>query len=130
MYKAIKDNKIIAINEDGLFPLLICDEIKQDKKHKLDDYIEYNGELVLKNQNPEPLQQKMRIVRDSYINSVEWRIERYRNQKELEITTSDTEQEYKKILEYQQYLRDYPQSEGEWWNKEPLDYESWKNQNN
>ena len=81
MYKAIKDNKIIAINEDGLFPLLVCDEIKQDKKHKLDDYIEYNGEFVLKSQNSDPLQQKMRAIRDSYVNSVEWRINRYRNQK-------------------------------------------------
>lgn len=130
MYKAIKDNKIIAISEDESFSLMVFDEIKQDKKHHVEDYVSYNGEFVLKNQNPEPLQQKMRLIRDSYINDIEWRITRYRNQKELEITTSDTEQEYKKILGYQQYLRDYPQSEGKWWNEEPLDYESWKNQNN
>ena len=99
-----------------------------------------NTYIIVKNQTPAPIdihvptedeiKAQMREIRDSYINGIEWRVSRYRGQKDLKITTTDSTQEYKKILEYQQYLRDYPQSEGEWWKEEPLDYESWKNQNN
>lgn len=90
---------------------------------------------IVKNQTPTPIEPKiitedeqkakMREIRDSYINNIEWRVSRYRGQKELKIETSDTAQEYKEILQYQQYLRDYPQSEGEWWKEEPKTYEVW-----
>ena len=90
---------------------------------------------IVKNQTPTPIEPKiitedeqkakMREIRDSYINNIEWRVSRYRGQKELKIETSDTAQEYKEILQYQQYLRDYPQSEGEWWKEEPKTYEIW-----
>jgi hypothetical protein len=46
MYKAIKDNKIIAINETGEFPCLVYDLIEEDS-HELADYVHVNGEFVL-----------------------------------------------------------------------------------
>lgn len=71
MYKALKDNKIIAISDqkekiiiiddnevvvqltpEEHFPCLVYDEIKQDKKHSCDDFEQYNGEYLLKKNVP------------------------------------------------------------------------------
>ena len=67
----------------------------------------------------------VRAVRDEYINGIEWRVSRYRDQAELEIPTTDTHETYVKILEYMQYLRDYPESSGTWYENNPLDFDSW-----
>lgn len=52
--------------------------------------------------------QKIRDERDNLINSILWRIERYNQQKQLGIETTDSESEYVAILQYIQYLRDVP----------------------
>ena len=49
MFKAIKDNKIIAINDSGNFPCLIYDSIEQDDEHQTSDYKHYDGEFTLHN---------------------------------------------------------------------------------
>ena len=53
MYKALKDNKIIAINETGNFPCMEIgsdiDEIVEDTEHQVSDYKHYNGEFTLRN---------------------------------------------------------------------------------
>ena len=56
------------------------------------------------------------------INDISWRVERAREQKELGIPVID---DYKKLLEYRQYLRDFPQSSDDWWEKEIKTYEEW-----
>lgn len=48
MLKALKNNKIIAINETGSFPCLVYDEKVEDTEHTVDDYEQINGEYVLK----------------------------------------------------------------------------------
>lgn len=67
---------------------------------------------------PEPTEDELkasaRKARDNYMESAQNRIDRYRNQKELGIETVDTEETYKLLLEYTQYLRDYPSGEN-WW---------------
>lgn len=55
---------------------------------------------------------QLRKQRDALINGIEWRISRYRDQHELEIETSDTTETYIQILQYIQYLRDIPETEG------------------
>ena len=52
MFKAIKDDKIIAINETGDFPCLVHDSVEEDTKHSVSDYMQVNGEYVLKEQIP------------------------------------------------------------------------------
>lgn len=53
MYKAIKDNKIIAISDtDNEFICLEKDEIVEDITHTVADYAEYNGEYVLQADYP------------------------------------------------------------------------------
>ena len=49
MFKAIKDNKIIAINETGEFPCLVYDEVVEDTEHTCEDYKHYDGEFTLHN---------------------------------------------------------------------------------
>ena len=65
------------------------------------------------------LKAQVRAVRDKYIQTTQNRIDRYRNQKELGIETTDTEEVFKRLLEYTQYLRDYPNGEN-WWLLSPL----------
>lgn len=68
----------------------------------------------------------VRGVRDGYINQIEWRVSRYRDQIELEIPTADTHETYVKILQYMQYLRDYPESTWNWYENNPLTFEEWE----
>ena len=65
------------------------------------------------------LKAQVRAVRDKYMQTTQNRIDRYRNQKELGIETTDTEEVFKQLLEYTQYLRDYPNGKN-WWVKNPM----------
>lgn len=49
MFKALKDNKIIAINDSGNFPCLVYDLIEEDTEHTCSDYKHYDGEFTLHN---------------------------------------------------------------------------------
>lgn len=53
-----------------------------------------------------------RTERDRKLNSVTWRLERFQEQKQLGIETNDSEETYNKLLEYRQYLRNIPASDG------------------
>ena len=70
------------------------------------------------------LKVQVRTVRDNYMQTTQNRIDRYRNQKELGIETTDTEEVFKQLLEYTQYLRDYPNGEN-WWSKNPMVFDEW-----
>lgn len=55
MYKAIKDNKIIAISDtDSEFKFMVKDSVQTDETHVAADYAEYNGEYLLKSEIPAP----------------------------------------------------------------------------
>lgn len=59
MFKAIKDNKIIAISDnDSEFPCLNKDNIIKDTKHNVADYAEYKGEYLLLTDIPEPTKEE------------------------------------------------------------------------
>lgn len=63
MFKAIKDEKIIAINETGNFPCLGYDKVVEDTEHTCEDYEQYNGEYLLKSEIPAPTEEKQRQKR-------------------------------------------------------------------
>lgn len=63
MYKAIKDKKIIALNESCDFPCLVFDNIIEDNEHVIDDYAQYNCEFLLKTDIPTPLHEEQRKKR-------------------------------------------------------------------
>lgn len=52
MFKAIKDNKIIATNDTGDFPCLIFDKIIEDTEHTIKDFEHYQGEFLMKSDIP------------------------------------------------------------------------------
>ena len=52
MFKAIKDNKIIAINETSSFPLMNFDAMVEDTVHTVEDYEHYNREYLLNEDIP------------------------------------------------------------------------------
>jgi len=52
MFKALKGEKIIAINETNNFPCLVCDEVIKDTEHTVEDYEQYDGEYVLQKDYP------------------------------------------------------------------------------
>lgn len=80
-------------------------------------------------ETPEPsVEEKkatVRSTRDMYLNSIEWRISRYRDQLEIGVDTTDTEETYIKILQYMQYLRDYPSSSDKWYEENPKTFEEY-----
>lgn len=53
MYKAIKDNKIIAVSDsDNEFKFMVKDSVIADAEHITEDYDQYNGEFLLKEDIP------------------------------------------------------------------------------
>lgn len=64
MYKAKKDNKIIAISDtDSEFLCLVKDSVETDETHTIADYDQYNGEYLLKSEVPAPAPTKDDIKR-------------------------------------------------------------------
>lgn len=63
MFKALKDNKIIAINETGDFPCLVHDSVEEDKEHTVSDYEQYQGEYLLKEDIPAPTMEEQKEKR-------------------------------------------------------------------
>lgn len=122
MFKAIKDNKIIAINETGEFPCLVHDSVEEDTEYSVSDYLQVNGEYVLTS-SAEAIEQKkaeVRTVRNQYLKQyVDDRA------KSPFMWNEVTEEEKALIGEYRKYLMDYPETEG-WYEHSPMDFEEWK----
>lgn len=65
MYKAIKDNKIIAISDtDSEFFCLVKDAVETDETHTTDDYDQYNGEYLLKSEIHAPSHEEQSAKRE------------------------------------------------------------------
>ena len=119
MFKAIKDEKIIAVNESGEFPCMIYDSVEEDTEHTLSDYVHCNVEFVLTTSYPAIAQYKemKRSERDAMIEKYEWRLSRYERQKAINIETTDSEEVYLKLCQYIQNLRDITKKD-KWWRLE------------
>ena len=117
MFKAIKDDKIIAINETGEFPCLVYDSIEEDTEHQLSDYVHCDGQFVLtvSDEAIEQRKEQVRAVRNQYLEQTDkYMITDYP-------ITDDERELYK---QYRGYLRDYTLSEN-WWESEPQKFEEW-----
>ena len=73
MYKAIKDNKIIAISDtNSEFLCLVKDSVVEDTEHRVADYDQYNGEYLLKSEIPAPTKEEQQAKRKiAYENEVD-----------------------------------------------------------
>ena len=69
MFKALKDDKIIAINDSGEFPCLVHDSVEEDTEHQLSDYIHCDGQFVLtvSDEAIEQRKEQVRAVRNQYL---------------------------------------------------------------
>lgn len=71
------------------------------------------------------LKNSKRWERDSVLEKTMGRVQRYQTQKEAGLAKTDDEDTYTALLLYAQYLRDFPQQDGEWWNAPILTFEEW-----
>ena len=122
MFIGLQKGKVISVKntreELENLPLVEFDEIKETS----DSYMMVNCEWRI---NGYKTADEVRQERDELLNSILWRVERYNQQKQLSISTSDSDEEYMKILEYIQYLRDIPSVEG-FPNISILNFSDWK----
>ena len=119
MYKAIKDNKIIAISDtDSEFKFMVKDSVEIDEEHATADFTMAGSEYVL-NDNEKAIEVKkeqVRAIRNQYLADTDLYMI-------IDFPISvEAREEYKG---YRQYLRDYTKEEN-WWDKEPMIFEQWK----
>ena len=118
MFKAIKYNKIIAINDSGEFPCMVYDSVEEDTEHTVSDYVHCDGQFVL-TVSDEAIEQKkadVRAVRNQYLEQTDkYMITDYP-------ITDDERELYK---QYRTYLRTYPECR-DWYKANPKTYEEWK----
>lgn len=98
MYKAIKDNKIIAINETGVFPCLVYDEAVEDTEHTCEDYKCYGDEFTL--HNIEKDNEEMKQARaNAYAQEVDPLMSEYNRKKTFNLFEEGEEEELMKAIQ-------------------------------
>ena len=125
MYKILKENKIVGVvekwtNGDKLCnPNLIAEE---DTKHQISDYVMVGNEFVLDTDAKaiEKQKENIRGIRDSYMKQY---VDYYQ---EKPLMWAELDDEFKqKIIDYRQYLKDYPESSEDWYLSNPKTFEEW-----
>lgn len=89
MFKAIKDNKIIAISDiDNEFPCLVKDEVIEDTEHTEADYIMYGEEFILTTDVPAPSKEYQSAQREiaytAEVDGITAHIQRLRDKEQTE----------------------------------------------
>ena len=118
MFKALKDDKIIAINDSGRFPCLVHDSVEEDIEHQLSDYIHCDGQFVLtvSDEAIEQRKEQVRSVRNQYLEQTDkFMIADYP-------VTDDERELYK---QYREYLRIYTEA-NLWYESNPFTFDEWK----
>ena len=119
MFKALKDNKLIAINDSGEFPCLVYDSVEEDTEHQLSDYIHCDGQFVLtvSDEAIEQYKKQVRSIRNGYLEQTD----KYLSVTDYPITSTQKA----KYKQYRVYLRDYPDSSEDWFEHEPMSFADW-----
>ena len=118
MFKAIKDDKIIAINDSGEFPCLVYDRVEEDTEHQVADYIHCDGQFVLTSSDEaiEQRKEQVRAVRNQYLEQTD---------KYMITDYPITDEERELYRQYREYLRTYPECQ-DWYKANPKTYDEWK----
>jgi len=118
MFKAIKDGKIIAINETDDFPCLVYDSVEVDTERQVSDYVHCDGEFVLTTSDPaiEQYKAQVREVRNQLLDKTDKFL-----LSDYPITTAQKS----KYKQYRAYLRDYPDSSEDWFERNPMTFDEW-----
>lgn len=121
MFKAIKDNKIIAISDtDSEFLCLVKDSVESDPEHTTADYDQYNGEYLLKSEIPAPTHEEQSKKREQAykdeVDGITAHIQRLRDKEQTPEIVAEIEQliaeRDAKVLEIKERLP-YPDEQGE-----------------
>ena len=117
MFTAIKDNKVIAINDSGEFPLMNYESLEEDTEHQLSDYIYCDGQFVLtvSDEAIEQRKDQVRSVRNQYLEQTD---------KYMITDYPITEEERELYKQYREYLRTYPECQ-DWYKANPKTYDEW-----
>lgn len=96
MFKAIKDDKIIAISDtDSEFLCLVKDSVESDTEHTIADYDQHNGEYLLKSEIPLPTDdEQAENRRQAYLTEVDpitSHIQRLKDEEQTEEIVADIE---------------------------------------
>ena len=96
MYKAIKENKIIASNETDNFPCLVYNSSVEDTEHNTEDYAQYEGEFLLIEDIPalseeEQRENRARAYREE-VDPITSHINRLRDEEQTEEIIAEIEQ--------------------------------------
>lgn len=114
MFKALKENKIIAINESGSFPCLVYDEAVEDQEHNLEDYAQYEDEFLLKKDIPAPSDEEIKALRaEAYLAEVDpitAHIQRLRDEEGTQEEIAELIKE--RALKVEEIKERYPYSKG------------------
>ena len=102
MYKELKDNKIIAINESGNFPCMEIginiDKVVEDTENTCEDYKHYDGEFTL--HNIEKDNEEMRQARaNAYAVEVDPLMSEYNRKKTFNLFEEGEEEELMKAIQ-------------------------------
>ena len=118
MFKAIKNGKIICINETGEFPLMNYDSLEEDTEHQVDDYVHCDGQFVLTSSDEaiEQRKEQVRAVRNSYLEQTD---------KFMIMDYPITDDERELYRQYRTYLRTYPECR-DWYEANPKTFDEWK----
>ena len=117
MFKALKDDKIIAINDSGEFPCLVYDSVEEDTEHQLSAYIHCDGQFVLtvSDEAIEQRKEQVRAIRNQYLEQTD---------KYMITDYPITDDERELYRQYRTYLRTYPECQ-DWYKANPKTYEEW-----
>ena len=119
MFKILKENKIVGVFAEYPKNLWVKNvEVVEEDEHAVDDYIQANGEHVLKTSDKAVEQKKtaIRFVRNQYLADTD---------KFMIADFPITDEERTQYRAYRQYLRDYTKTDG-WFEKEPATFGDWK----
>ena len=119
MFKAIKDNKIIAISDtDSQFKFLVKDSVETDTEHTCEDYEQYNGEYLLKSEIPAPTKEeqseKRALAYQKEVDPITCHIQRLEDEEqtpEIEQEIADLKQERSDKVEEIKERYPYPVEE-------------------
>jgi len=114
----ITEGYSLKLDEDGEYNPNFYAQMVEFRRAHSDEYDIVDNRPVsfdiVKVSNETILAQKendVRAIRGRYMQEILAKVDRYKNQKDAGLETTDSEETYKQYLLYLQYLRDIPQSE-------------------
>ena len=116
MFKAIYQDKIIAINETDNFPCLVYDSSVEDTEHNTEDYAQYEGEFLLIEDIPAPTEEEQRENRarayQQEVDPITCNINRLRDEEQTEEVIAEiNELINERALKVEEIKERYPYAE-------------------